>query len=126
MATRGRKRTATVVRLVTGIPANRPPTGGEPIPNGRPTPPVPLNGRPLALWRRYIGRAWWLTEFDAPKAFMWVHMQAEFEANPACMTAARIGQLRAVGSELGLDPSSRQRMGGDKPPVVDELERFFT
>jgi phage terminase small subunit len=27
------------------------------------------------------------------------------------MTAARIAQLRALGSELGLDPSSRARAG---------------
>ena len=42
---------------------------------------------------------------------MWVYLQAEFEADPAMMTAARIAQLRALGSELGLDPSSRARAG---------------
>jgi phage terminase small subunit len=46
-------------------------------------------------------------------------MQAEAEENPRAMTAARIGQLRALGSELGMDPASRARLAPAKPPDDD-------
>jgi hypothetical protein len=98
----------------------------EPTPKGRPKPPKPLQGRPLALWRRFITPAWWLSEFDAPKAWLWVHLQAEAEMDPAQMTAARIAQLRALGSELGFDPASRTRLGGDPRNPKDDLDwKYF-
>jgi hypothetical protein len=123
MAVRGRKPTPTAVRILKGNPGRRPLPSNEPTPEaGRCTPPRPLKGRPLALWRRYIGRAWWLTEFDAPKAWLFVHLQAEAENDIALMTAARISQLRGLGSELGLDPASRARMGS---PPVDKTNEWF-
>jgi phage terminase small subunit len=50
---------------------------------------------------------------------MWVCLHAEFERDPAGMIAARVAQLRALGSELGLDPSSRSRFGGSTPAEKD-------
>jgi hypothetical protein len=84
---------------------------GEPRPSGKPKPPVPLQGRPAALWRQFIAKAWWLAATDGPKAWLWCHLQAEAEEDPKAMTAARIGQLRYLGSELGFDPASRARLG---------------
>lgn len=63
------------------------------------------------LWDTWIVRCFWLTWADTPKALMWCHLQAEFERAPFRMKSARIGQLRALGSELGLDPASRARLG---------------
>lgn len=126
MAIRGRKPTATVIRLATGNPGRRPIPMGEPVPNGAIERPAGLKGKPAALWDRFIARASWLTWADGPKALMWCHLQAEFERAPGKMVASRISQLRALGSELGLDPSSRARLGGsgrDKPQ--DPAERFF-
>lgn len=60
----------------------------------------------------YIATAWWLSSHDAPKAHAWVAMHAEFERSPSKMTAARIAQLRVLGSELGFDPGARARLGG--------------
>lgn len=114
MAVAGRKPKASVIKLVTGNPGRRPLNAAEPIPTGRPTPPKPLSGRPLVLWRRYISRAWWLTEFDAPKAWAWVHLHAEMEDDPKAFLSSRLAQLRALGSELGLGPASRARFGA--PP----------
>jgi hypothetical protein len=119
MALRGTKPKPTVVKLVAGNPGKRPLQAGEPLPDGAPSPPIAMQGRPRALWRRYIVKAWWLTSADAPKAWLWCEMQAEAEENPRAMTAARIGQLRALGSELGMDPASRARLAPAKPPDDD-------
>lgn len=125
MAIRGRKPTATAVKLVTGNPGKRRLSNSEPAPKGRPSPPTPLRGRPLALWRRYVSRAWWLTDSDSPTAWLWVHLFAEAEQGVAEMTAARIAQLRSLGSELGFDPASRSRLAGTPPRGSNPADRFF-
>jgi hypothetical protein len=115
---------------------------GQPVPEGQEDPadsiqdgydnglepPRRLSGRQLELWNAIIRKASWLTEFDIPRAFMWVHMHTEFERKPQKMVAGRIAQLRALGSELGLDPSSRTRIGAEvKTPKakMDPAEKFF-
>ncbi|HEX2430729.1 MAG TPA: hypothetical protein VHK03_08205 [Aestuariivirgaceae bacterium] len=74
-----------------------------------------LTGQAQRLWQQFIAPAYWLTIADSPKAVMWCFLQAEFEAAPAKMIASRIAQVRALGSELGLDPSSRARLGASVP-----------
>jgi hypothetical protein len=111
MAVRGRKPSATILRLATGNPGRRPLPQGEPEPGGPIERPTGLGGMPGALWDRFIGLAFWLTWADGSKALMWCHLQAEFERGPEKMIASRIAQLRALGSELGFDPSSRARLG---------------
>lgn len=126
MAMKGRKPRATVVKRVMGNPGRRPLNNAEPVPDGKPSPPTPLHGRPLALWRRFVSRAWWLSAADSPKAWLWCHLHAEAEEGVAGMNAARIAQLRALGSELGFDPASRARLGGSKPqPGSDPADQFF-
>jgi hypothetical protein len=109
MAIRGRKPTATVLKLITGNPGDRPIPRNEPIPDGPVERPAKIRGVPLALWNQFIVRASWLTWADGPKAMIWCYLQAEFQKSPAKMVASRIAQLRALGSELGLDPASRAR-----------------
>ena len=121
MAIAGRKPTADVIRITQG---RKPKNPGAPQPNSRPKPPVPMEGRPAALWRRYVAKAWWLTDFDSPKAWLWCHLTAEAEANPTGLLAAKVSQLRSLGSELGMDPASRARFGAPPPPA-DELDHFF-
>ena len=111
MAMRGRKPTATVIKLARGNPGRRPLPQGEPAPQGAAEKPDGLSGRPSLLWDQFIGRAYWLTWADGPKALIWCHLQAEFERKPGKMVSSRIAQLRALGSELGLDPASRARLG---------------
>ena len=120
----GRKPKPTALKLVTGNPGRRPLNAADPLPTGRPRPPIPMDGRPAALWRRYIAKAWWLADADSPKAWLFCHLQAEAEADPAAMTAARIGQLRALGSELGFDPASRARLG-TAPPAKGGAASYF-
>lgn len=133
MALRGVKPKPTeYLKLVGGDVTGR---GEDPGANIEPEfdnglePPAKLTGRQLQLWNAYIRKAKWLTEFDIPRAYMWVYMHVEFERSPKKMVAGRIAQLRALGSELGLDPSSRARLGGEaakaKPKVQDIAETFF-
>jgi hypothetical protein len=128
MAIRGRKPTATIVKLATGNPGKRPISQGEPEPGGPIERPAKLKGKPGLLWDAFIARAFWLTWADGPKALMWCHLQAEFESDPTKMVAARIAQCRALGSELGLDPASRARLGttNDNGKANDPTEKYFT
>lgn len=131
MATRGRKPKPAHLKLVQGNPGKRKvdpdaaPDVDASHDNGL-EPPRKLKKREQELWDAYIRRAPWLTHFDVPRAFVWVSLQAEYERKPADMVASRIAQLRAVGSELGLDPASRARIGGSgggkKEPERPESE----
>lgn len=135
MAIAGRKPTAQVVRFITGKRGRKPPEPVTAQPNGRPTPPLKLTGRPAVLWRKWVKPAWWLSAADSQKAFMWVHMAAAYEASvtpgpdgtmPAPMLAAHVANLRNLGSELGFDPGSRARLGGTPPANRDAAEKYFT
>jgi hypothetical protein len=70
--------------------------------------------RASAIWDEIVAGCWWLGEVDGYKLGMWCAMQAEFEKSPKGMIASRIAQLRGLGCELGLDPSSRSRLGAMK------------
>jgi hypothetical protein len=116
MAIRGRKPNPTL-RLITGSHIkDRPPAKApdiEPIQGGAVERPAGLRANTVAgkLWAQYIARCHWLSWADSPKALMWCHLQAEYQRGPDKMIASRIAQLRALGSELGLDYGSRERMG---------------
>ena len=112
----GRKRKPPALHLLQGTfrkdrHGPRPADGAEPsatlVSTSR---PKYLRGRAAALWGEVAALCWWLTATDSFKAGMWCALQAEFERGPAKMTAARINALRALGSELGLDPATRARM----------------
>ncbi len=70
-----------------------------------------IKGVAAQLWGQVKDFAWWLSEVDGYKLGMWCALQAEFERAPKKMIASRITQLRAVGSELGIDPAARARLG---------------
>src|SRR5262249_850991 len=98
----------------------------DPLTPGSVERPPRLRGPALRLWKRFIARAWWLTWADSPKAFMWCHLQAEYEKAPAKMIASRIAQLRAAGSELGFDQASRARMAVPTPAAADDpIAKYF-
>jgi hypothetical protein len=127
MAIRGRKPTSTVVKLAMGNPGKRKLPRGEPVPVGTPERPEKLSGSPALLWDAFIARAYWLTWADDPKALMWCHLQAEFEQSTKGMIASRIAQLRALGSELGLDPASRARFDlSVRTDWQDPAEKYFS
>ena len=122
---RGRKRTPTELHLVRNTlnTTRHRDRIGEPVSEGRPVPPKILGEREQQLWDQFIDTAFWLHIHDSAKAYVWVHLHAEFERAPADMIAARLTQLRAIGAELGFDPSSRSRLGGivAEPTAPDEF-----
>ena len=113
---RGRKPTPTAVKLATGNPGKRRLNAAEPKPTGDIERPKGMEPAVAKLWDTFIARAFWLRWPDGPKAFMWCSLQAEFEANPSAMNSARIAQLRALGSELGMDPAARSRLSVEANP----------
>ena len=112
---RGRKPLPTALRIVGGNAGHRPLPKHEVVATGRPKPPVPLQPREAVLWASMIEPAFWLAEADSAACWGFVVLQAEFEADPTAFNAARIGQWRTLAAEIGLTPSSRARLGGNRP-----------
>jgi hypothetical protein len=110
MAIAGQRAVATVVRLATGrrsvLPQN-----GPAEPDGPPEKPAKFKGRISDLWNELCGRAPWLTVADSYKMAVWCKLYVDFERSPKNFTATMHGHLRNAGSELGLDPMSRARIG---------------
>ena len=129
MAVRGNKAKPAALKLVTGNPGRRPiqpeAVGDIEMREEALVPPRKLTKMQQERWSRYIDPAWWLTEHDAPKAYMWVCLQVEFEDSPSDMNSARIAQLRVLGSELGFDPSSRARMPAANGKKKDPADAYF-
>jgi phage terminase small subunit len=113
MGIRGPKPKPTHLKLVLGNPGDRPLPEGEPDPGGKPAKPHWLKGRPAELWDEVLGFAFWLTQADSYKLAAWCDRQAEFEKPKTRRewTAADRREHRSLGSEIGLDPASRARLG---------------
>ena len=135
----GRKRKPPQLHLLQG--SYRPDRHG-PLPESEAEPsatlastsrPKYLRGRAAKLWDEVAGLCWWLDAPDVYKCGMWCALQAEFERGSAEMTAARINALRALGSELGLDPATRARMqvgrrtssGDGFEDYLNDRQKFF-
>lgn len=125
MALGGRRPTATVIKLATGKHGRIGIPEGEPIAEGAPIKPPKLKGRVSALWDEVVERAPWLTSADSYKLHVWCALHAEFERAPRKMVAAMIAQLRNAGSELGLDPGSRARLGTKPAPKADPANKYL-
>lgn len=135
MAVRGAKPKPHSLKVVTGNPGKRPlpaddtddegklPEGAvreEPL-----EPPKRLTKLQERHWRRFIDKAWWLTDHDVPKAYAWVCLWCEFLSKPKDMNSARISQMRILASELGLDPGERARMGVSGGSKENPNDKFF-
>lgn len=134
MAPRGRKRKPPLLHIVKGTyrkdrhgPA---PETEEPLPERESLWPAPkyLKKREAALYRELMKVAWWLGDADSYKAAMWCKLEIEHRnaTTKSPMIAGRLAQLRALGSELGLDPAARARLGvisGRKPKTAGSEEK---
>lgn len=127
MAIRGNKGKPPYLKLVTGNPGRRPIRVNPYIEDreGPLKPPHRLAKPQASLWRRCIDSAHWLTDQDAPLAYAWVCLQAQHDDAPDEMGAAKLCQLRLLASELGLNPSSRARMGVSTKREHDPTDEFF-
>ncbi len=109
---KGRKPKSRALRVVGGNAGKRKLPSPDPVPlNTLERPPGMHRGAARKVWDSTIGRCWWLTWADSTKAEIFVHLLIEFRKSPSGMNAARIGQLRTIASELGLDQAARTRMG---------------
>lgn len=130
---RGRKPKPAYLKLVEGNRSRRP-IFADPAPaiaadfNNGLQPPRKLRKRQQELWNQYIRPCPWLSFLDAPKAHLWVELHAEFERDPTGMLSTRIAQLRALASELGLDPANRARLTAAAPerPSDDAAAKYLT
>lgn len=127
MAQSGARPKPTALKAVTGNPGKRdlPDSGDFSVRTEPLEPPKPLEDRQQDIWNRYINTAWWLTDGDAPLAYVWVCLQAEFQENPGQMTASRISNLRSAASEIGLGPSARARLALEGAGKTDPTDGFF-
>jgi hypothetical protein len=82
--------------------------------------PAYLTGKAAAAWKEFIVPAAWLDGSRAPAAILFCELWSEFRMSPIVFPAARIGQLRALMSELGLT-DERNRGEGDGKKEKDEF-----
>jgi hypothetical protein len=126
MATRGNRPKSPYLKLVQGNPGRRAIQVQPRRKREKPLKPHHKLTRPQsALWKRFIEPAHWLTDLDVAKAYTWVLLQAAFEANPDEFHAAKLSHLRLLGSELGLDPTARARLGVTDDEAPDETDHYF-
>ena len=125
MAIRGRRPSATAVQLAQGK-IDKPPKG-EPLPVGPVRKLEGMTDKQIEMWDEHIAPLFWLTSADSYKAYMWCSLAVRFKRKHSVISSALIGQLRGLGSELGMDPASRRRLGnaeGDSEKNSPEAQYF--
>ena len=80
---------------------------------GRPIKPACVRGRAAVIWKEYRERAFWLSAVESHILAAWCLMTVELENGLDAMPAARIGQWRALASELGF-PQARAMFGKER------------
>jgi hypothetical protein len=128
MATRGAKPKVTALKAVTGNPGKRElkkSSGGIRHRLEALVPMKRLTKMQQQLWDRFVDPAWWLTEFDVPKAHSWVVAKARELSKPKEMTGTEKKELRMLESELLFDVNERIRRGIQNEDDDDPTERFF-
>ena len=119
MSVRGQRPKPAWMKVVDGNPGKRPVPTTEPAVTGDPVKPAWLAGRGVELWDEVMTFAFWLSRADSYKLAAWCDRQAEFEKSRKRQkwTAADRREHRSLGTELGLDPSSRARMALNDPEM---------
>jgi hypothetical protein len=118
----------TMVKIATGNRGHQALPRGEPMPEGPPVMPDGLEGKEVELWNDLVRICFWLKEPDSYKMAAWCRLQADFMTKNWRKWSASNWQIwRVLGGELGLDPSSRARMGMVKRGQKAETtaDKFF-
>jgi phage terminase small subunit len=117
MSVRGQRPKPAYLKLITGNPGKRPVPTNEPMVTGDPIKPEWLKGRGAELWDEVLGFAFWLSRADSYKLAAWCEGQADYEKprKRVKWTASDKREHRSLGSEIGLDMSSRARMALNDP-----------
>lgn len=127
----GRKPLPTLVKIATGNRGHQALPRGEPMPEGPPVMPTWLQGgRELELWADLVRMCFWLKEPDSHKMAAWAHLTAKMEDRKyrEAQSMTEFGKWMMLGSELGLDPISRARMGMVKRGTAkeDPARKYFS
>jgi hypothetical protein len=83
------------------------------MPEGQPVMPRWVEGRAVELWADLVRMCFWLREPDSYKMALWADLTAKIEDQTYRdkLSMSELGKWMNLGSELGLDPISRARMG---------------
>lgn len=87
-------------------------------------PPKALTPAQRKVWDRYIEPAKWLQDGDAPLAYAWTVIFANFLDDSDSVSAAQLSQMRLMAGDLGLRPADRQRLSRSKE-AKDPASEFF-
>ena len=126
---RGNPPVPTLVKIATGNRGRQALPKGEPMPEGDPVMPSWVEGRAAELWVELTGMCFWLKRPDSYKLALWCMRTAQLEDPLIRQTWTNVERTewRAMGSELGLDPISRARMGMVKrgTKAEDPAKKYF-
>jgi hypothetical protein len=82
--------------------------------------PKHLKSHALDAWKKYIEPAGWLDGSREPAAILFCELWQEFRFAPVSFPASKVGQLRALMSELGLT-DERNRVLDESKKDKDEF-----
>lgn len=132
----GRNRKPTVVHLLTGY--NGRTAGNRLLPEGEPTdtepavkPPYlddPENTKASILWDEYapaLIAMGTLTFTSSPIMATWCVLEAQWRRDPKSMNAALLGKLLECAGKLGMDASSRAKLGVVPKPKKSKADDYF-
>jgi hypothetical protein len=101
-----------------GNPSHRPLPENEPEVTGRPIKPRGVKGLSAKVWNEYLDRLPWLGGADSDSFGAWCRLTAEIRLGLDKMDSARITQWRLLGSDLGVTPASRTKLGTSRGAAV--------
>ena len=125
--TRGRKPLPPHLKLLRATDKGRPLPAGGPAAEGPVERPAFLKGHEIEIWDATAPRlieCGLLTSLDAHMLAVWVQLAALSEEQ--MLPVGYLTQLRGIASILGLEPTSRARMGVKADAAtVDPAESYF-
>jgi phage terminase small subunit len=97
---------------------------------GKPLKPAFLPVRAAEIWDEHVpamSAAGLLSRVDGRMFAVFCVLAAEFEADPAGMSAARITQMRLIAGSFGMDPTGRLRLPAlSDDRTQDPATKFLT
>lgn len=131
MAIRGRKPKPTALKKSQGNPGKRKLNKKEPVPeSGDMSPPDWMMPEAKSEWDRVtpeLMRTCGLAKIDRAMLAAYCQIWARFvegEKKDKPVKAAHIAQLRALASSLGLEPSSRSRLGQTPDEPQNDFDKL--
>lgn len=100
----------------------------EPEAEGVAAKPKYLKGMAAKIWDEFapkLAKMGTIKSVDGPGLATWCCLEAEFQKDPARMTASRITQKRAYEERFGMSASARAKMTLESGKTADPAEKYF-